>query len=257
MKNNIYVSKYLKNNAITSERKNIYRSKYLDMPKKTGLNEYFSFNDETYDTSNEVELVKKLQQEQIKMYGYMCTYILRTNNTMDDVYGESIGSTFKHSFRIEMIPEDSTAVAGGSDSLMAFGYSMNDTITLYASMDRVKEEIAKLDVEGRTVPKVGDLIYMDIHGKLFEIRFVEDESPTYAKGTWTTYGFICQAFNLGQETFDTDDKDLDFLNHFEETYEYENMDNEKIHEEAKESIHSEPNTWDLDFSGGVDYNGKE
>lgn len=81
-----YTSKYLKNNAPQDPMKKVYVSKYLDKTPKRGLNPYFSFNNETYDTSNEVNLVKRLQEEQIRMYGYNVTYILRTKNTLDQLY---------------------------------------------------------------------------------------------------------------------------------------------------------------------------
>ena len=70
----IYVSKYLRNNSPQKTPQNVYKSKYISASKKSGLNPYFSFNNENYDTSNEVSLVKELQQEQIQMYGYNVTY---------------------------------------------------------------------------------------------------------------------------------------------------------------------------------------
>ena len=64
----IYHSKYLKNNSLEGKERTTYISKYLDKTPKRGLNPYFSFNNENYDTSNEVNLVKRLQEEQIRMY---------------------------------------------------------------------------------------------------------------------------------------------------------------------------------------------
>ena len=101
----VYVSPHFRDNSQKEHPKNVYKSPLLSSYTKKGLNPYFSFNDENYDTSSEVQLMKDLQYEQIRQHGLNATYIVRTNNTLDDIYGESIGSTFKHSFRLEVLAE--------------------------------------------------------------------------------------------------------------------------------------------------------
>lgn len=248
-----YVSKYLRDNSIRKSPKNVYTSKLLSSYTKKGLNPYFSFNDENYDTSSEVQLVKELQQEHIRMHGMMVTYIVRTNHTMDDIYGESIGSSFKHSFRIEVMPE-TPEVMLGRDAIMGYGYAMTDTVTLHVSFDRIREEIYKLNIKDRVTPIVGDLIAFDVPGNIMEVRYVEDKVIPYAKGTWTMYSLTCQVFNKGQETFETGDAEIDFLNNFEKTYEYPHADNEVFHDEVKPDVKTEPNVWNLDFNKAFKYN---
>ena len=248
-----YVSKYFRDNSQKESPKNVYVSPLLSSYTKRGLNPYFSFNNETYDTSNEVQLVKELQQEHIRTYGCMVTYIVRTNNTLDEIYGESIGSNFKHSFRIEAMPETPELMIG-RDAIMGYGYSMTDTVTLHISFDRLRDEITRLGIKDRTTPVVGDLIAFDIPGNIMEIRYVEDKVLPYVKGTWTMYSLTCQVFNLGQETFDTGNEDIDFLNEFNKTYEYPHADNEVLHDEAKELVQNEPNAWNLDFNKAFKYN---
>lgn len=264
-----YVSKYLRYTQAPSyslvqhneikkpevKNKHVYKSKYLNYLGKKGLNPYFSFNNENYDTSNEIQLVKELQQEQIRMYGYNVTYILRTNHTLDEMYGESIGSNFSNSFKIEMMPE-SPELTLGRDAISAFGYSMTDTVNLHVSFDRIVEEIKALNVEGRSYPLAGDLIVFDITGHIMEIRYVEDKVIPFVKGDWSIYNLTCQVFNLGQETFTTDDPNIDFLNQFNETYEYNNMDNEEIKNESESIISSEPNIWNLNFKDMINYEKK-
>jgi hypothetical protein len=247
-----YVSKYFRDNSQTNTPKNMYVSPLLSSYTKKGLNQYFSFNDENYDTSNEVQLVKELQQEQIRMYGYMVTYIVRTNHTLDKIYGESIGSNFEHSFRIEAMP-DTPELMIGRDAIMPYGYAMTDTVTLHISFDRLRDEIKKLGIKDRTVPMAGDLIAFDIPGNIREIRYVEDKNIPYAKGTWTMYTLSCQVFNKGQETFDTGDAEIDFLNEFEKTYEYPHSENEAFVEEARPDVKNEPNAWNLDFNKAFKY----
>lgn len=249
----VYVSPHFRDNSQKEHPKNVYKSPLLSSYTKKGLNPYFSFNDENYDTSSEVQLMKDLQYEQIRQHGLNATYIVRTNNTLDDIYGESIGSTFKHSFRLEVLAETPDIMLG-RDAILGYGYSMTDTVTLTCSFDRVREEIAKLGIKDRTVPVVGDLIAFDIPGNIMEIKYIEDKAPAYVKGTWTVYTFYCQVFNVGQETFDTGDDEVDFLNEFNRTYEYPHADNEILHDEAKELTKKEPNVWNLDFQKAFKYN---
>lgn len=248
-----YVSKYFRDNSVKTSPKNVYKSSLLSSYTKKGLNQYFSFNDENYDTSSEVQLVKELQQEHIRTHGVNVTYIVRTNNTLDNVYGESIGSTFKHSFRIEAIAESPDLMIG-RDAIMGYGYSMTDTVTLFIAFDRLRDEIRKLGIKDRTVPVVGDLIAFDIPGNIMEIKYIEDKNPAYIKGTWTVYSLTCQVFNVGQETFDTGDDEVDFLNEFNRTYVYPHADNEELHNEAQELVKTEPNSWNLDFNKVFKYN---
>lgn len=260
----MYISKYLQNRNTdgyeleqgiemkdhTFAQKDVYKSKYLDW-KRSGLNKYFSFNNENYDTQNEVDLVKRLQQELIQIYGYNVTYIIRESNTHDHVYGESIGTNFSASFRIEMMPETPEGMLG-RDSIMPYGYAMTDTVVLYVSFDRLIEEIKKLGID-RTYPDAGDLIAWDMPGNIMEINYVEDKVIPFVKGTWTMYALHCQVFNLGQEKFTTGDENVDFLNEFEKTYEYPNSDNHAIQREANSVIMNEPNIWKLDFQKNIKF----
>ena len=248
----IYHSKYLKNNTLEGKEKTTYVSKYLDKTPKRGLNPYFSFNTENYDTSNEVNLVKRLQEEQIRMYGYNITYILRTQNTLDQLYGEAVGSNFTHSFRIEAMPE-TTDLMLGRDSIMGYGYAMTDTVVLYVAFDRIKDEIKRLGVEGRDYPLAGDLIAFDIPGNIMEVRYVEDKVVPYAKGTWSIIALSCQVYNLGQETFTTGDEQIDILNHFDKHYELPNSDNESIRKEAQTIAIQESNIWNFNSQEDVKY----
>lgn len=67
------------------------------------------------------------------------------------------------------------------------------------------------------------------------------------------YRLEMQLFNLGQETFDTDNQDVDFLNEFNRTYQYPNSDNEDVQKEAAELAQPEPNIWNLNLQKPVEY----
>lgn len=215
--------------------------------KQTGLNPYFSLNNENFSNDSEFDITTSLMEEQIQIFGYKTTYILRTHNTLDDLYGDSIGSVFKDSFPIEMMPESSDLMQG-KDTIAVFGYSMQDTVVLQVSLRRLTEEIKKLGIPNREYPMVGDLIKFDVPGCLLEIKYIEDKVVPFPQGHYYMYALYTQVFSKSDETFDTGDPDIDFLNQFDKVYEEPTMDNEKIKTEAQEHIIQEPNIWNLDFS---------
>lgn len=254
----LYVPKYLQNNASKPKvSKDCYVSPLLKGTSRKGLNPYYSFNNENYDTSGEIDMIQDLLDEHIRIHGYMCTYIIRTDHTLDQVYGESLGATYENSFRIEMMPADPSGMQG-RDSIQQYGYWMSDTVELHFSFRRLNDEIAKLGVADRKFPQAGDLISWDgiDVGNLMTVTYVEDKVIPFQKGTWTLYNLICQVYNAGLDTFDTGNSEIDdHMNKYNENYEYPQSDNEDIYNEArKEYVIQEPNNWNLDFSQMYDYN---
>ena len=246
----IYVPKYLGNYGEPKDA--VYVPKYM-AERHRGLNPYFSFNNENYDTSNEQKLVKMLQEEQIQIFGFKGTYIVKTSETIDKLYGESIGSNYKYSFPIEFMPENNPEAVNHNYGIEMYGYSQLDTISLNVAFDRINEEIQRLGIKDRKFPMIGDLLLFDLQGKLFEIKYVEEDYIQFAKGCKTVYKLDCQLFNLGQETFDTGNKDIDYLNNFEHTHEYPVVDNDHIRDESKDITLPEPNIWDLNLQQDTEF----
>jgi hypothetical protein len=64
-------------------------------------------------------------------------------------------------------------------------------------------------------PREGDLIYLPLSKALFEIRFVEHESPFYQLSQFPTYELQCELFEYTAEKLETGIRDID---QFEEIY---------------------------------------
>lgn len=246
----VYVPKYL--GSFGEPKTNVYQSKHLNI-KRRGLNPHYSFNDENYKSGSEQELVKSLIEEQIQIYGYKGTYILKTAETVDRLYGEYIGAHFKYSFPIEFMPENNPEAVTHGYGIELYGFSQLDTFSLNVAYDRMNDEIERLNIPDRKYPMIGDLIRYDMQGKLFEVKYVEEDYVQFTKGTKTIYKLECQLFNLGQETFDTGDKEIDYLNHFEHTHEYPVVNNDIIRDESQEITIPEPNIWDLNLQNNVEF----
>ena len=254
MKKDVYVSKYLRMDLPAEKRKPKMPETYDPQCQKRlrDLNRYFSFNNENYSTSNEQELVKRLQEEQIQIFGYRGTYILKGHNTVDRLFGESIGATYSYSFPIEFFPEDGDGPEN-TWSVEMYGFSQLDTIPIHIAYDRLNEEIARLGDKDRQYPLPGDLFRYDLTSQLYEIKWVSGRLHKFAKGCPTMYKLEMQLFNVGQETFDTGNESVDFLNEFNRTYQYPNADNEAVRNESSELAQKEPNIWNLDLQQPVDY----
>ncbi len=167
MKEDVYVSKYLRTDLPAEKRKPVLEPAYDPKCQRRlrGLNPYFSFNNENYGTSNEQAVLKRLQEEQIQMFGYRGTYILKGHNTVDRLFGESIGATYSYSFPIEFFPEEGDGPEN-SWSVEMYGFSQLDTIPINIAYDRLNEEIARLGDKDRQFPLPGDLFRYDLTSQI-------------------------------------------------------------------------------------------
>ena len=238
----IYRPNLLLNSRVskTSEEKKIYKSPENEKKTDIGLSKYYSLNNETYDTSNELGLISDLQKEQIKTYGYNVTYIIRTQNMVDKIYGESIGTTFKHSFVIAAKLEDSGNLFEDNPSLLDYGFVNPVNTTIYIPIDILDKEIQKQNIENRRIPLPGDLIYLNIANMLFEIKNVVWNYTKYNKGQNTLYKFVCTLFNMGDEKFDVENKELNKLNDLNKLFDEDVSDNKVFKSEASD--------WQLNFN---------
>lgn len=216
------------------------------LPKKHGLNQYFSYMGETFSNQNEQNMIDSLIQEYIQQFGTKVIYLCRTPHNLDTVFGESAGSNFEKSFEIEMFMENYEAGFDGRDGVMPFGYNMHDSITMECSFSRINEELERLNLDDRdsAFPQPGDLLFLPAFKKrVLEIRFVDSKMPNQPLGIPVLYKFTCQMFNPNSETFSTDIPDIDVINEFDKIYTEPEMNNDIIQSEADDMILPEPNAW--------------
>lgn len=161
-------------------------------------NPYFS-----YSIQGEQDLHESLVIEQIKMFGRDVYYIPRSLVKEDHLFGEDTLSTFNGAYAIEAYIADTTGFGGDGELYSKFGLRITDQMEFVISRKRFTEAVddnAALIVEGR--PNEGDLIWFPLAKKLFQINFVEYESPFYQFGK----NFV---WNLKTEIFEYSDEDLD------------------------------------------------
>ena len=164
-------------------------------------NSYFR----TFDVKNEQELLHSLVTESVKIYGHDVSYIPRTLVNTDTILGEDSISEYKDAYSVEMYIKSVDGFEGEGDLISKFGLEIRDQIVF--SLARRAWEGLDLGVR----PKEGDLIYFPLTSKLFQIMFVEHETPFYQTGALPTFDLTCELFVYSDEKIDTGVNTIDVI----------------------------------------------
>lgn len=160
-------------------------------------------------SKSEQGLVQDLINEQIRMYGIDVYYIPRDFVTEKSVLKEVIESEFKSAYPIEAYVNTFDGYGGQGTLLSKFGIQDIDDLTITISRERYENYVGRLvgtipdTPKLITRPKEGDLIYFPLGDRLFEINYVEHESPFYQLQGLYTYELRCQLFRYEDEVLDT------------------------------------------------------
>lgn len=176
-------------------------------------NPYFK----SYDSKLEQRLINDLTVETIKAMGRDVIYIPRDYLIIDNLFGEDPESKFSQGYPIEMYMIDTDKFQGNRDIVAKFGIQITDRTTLSVSRTRFETEISSHRNEIKK-PREGDLIYFPLSGSLFEIDFVEDETPFYQLGGLTTYTLHVELFTYSGENIDTGITEIDNVEDLRKSY---------------------------------------
>ena len=158
-----------------------------------------------FDARNEQELLHSLVTESIQIYGHDVNYIPRTLVNEDTILGEDSISEYKDAYSIEMYIKSVDGFEGEGDLVSKFGLEIRDQIVFSVA----RRAFEGLDIGVR--PKEGDLIYFPLTEKLFQIMFVEHETPFYQKGALPTFDLTCELFTYSDEKIDTGVEEVDVI----------------------------------------------
>lgn len=173
-------------------------------------NVYFS-----QGATSEKRLYEDITIEALKIYGHDVYYIPRTIVNTNAIFNEDTLSKFGEAFQIEMYVENTDGFEGDGELLSKFGVESRDSMTLVLASRRWEELIGRFQSSVEVRPQEGDLIYFPLVNGLFEIRFVEEESPFYQLQNLPTFKLTCETFEYGNEAIDTG---VDAIDSFETQY---------------------------------------
>lgn len=164
-------------------------------------NPYFRYKE------SESRLMEDLTIEIIKSHGEDFMYIKREQIERDYLFGEDHRSKFKDSATVEMYLKNFES-HNGSEILTRFGVELKDRITAVVSKRRFEEEVTAAYPE-LLRPREGDLIFYPVTSELYEIEFVDNETPFYQGNRSFTYELTAQTYQFNQDIIETGVSQID------------------------------------------------
>jgi hypothetical protein len=151
--------------------------------------------------------------ESIKIMGHDVRYIPReVYDEYDDILGEAVNSKFSRAYTMEMYLANVQGYEGDGDFFSKFGLEVRDTSNFVVSR-RSFERYVPSTIARR--PREGDLIWVPLLGKLFEIKFVEEELMFFSLGKRNPfiYELRCEVFRYSNEDIETGIEEIDDVEH--------------------------------------------
>ena len=167
---------------------------------------------------SEQQLYEDLVIESLRMYGQDVYYLPRDIVGEDKILGDDVPSKFNSSHRIEMYLENIDGFGGEGDLFTKFGVEIRDQATFIVSRKRWTQLVARYDNEIQGArPFEGDLIYLPLSNKLFQVMMVEHEEPFYQLSNIAVFKLRCELFEYNDENFETG---VELIDDIEKDYAY-------------------------------------
>lgn len=177
------------------------------------VNKYFNQVPDQFN--NEQALVEDLLIESIQINGMDCIYILRDSvSSVDIVFGEDPSSLFERTYEIEMyVTEAEGWLAGGIFTSKFGGMQANYTTDIVVAKKQFSKYVPS---ELRIKPREGDLIYIPVFKRLFEIVYVNKDTMYYTLGNKNPYIYkmTIEEFTYSHEKFNTDYEEINEIEDF-------------------------------------------
>jgi hypothetical protein len=174
----------------------------------------------------EQDLIENLIVESIKIYGLDCFYIPRnpinTRKQLDYIFNETTVSIFDNNYMLDLYVKNIDSFEGDGTFMSKFGLEIRDQVTFSCAMRTFDLEVSQQSVHDHKFdddrpsfsstlkrPREGDLIYLPLNKKIFEIKFVEHESIFYQMGALQLYDLKCELFEYSGEIMDTGIPEVD------------------------------------------------
>ena len=169
-------------------------------------NPYFSLG-----TRSEQNLYEDIVIEGLKIYGHDVYYLPRKIINEDAIFNETLLNEYGKAFNIEMYVETIDGFEGEGDILSKFGLEMRDQMTLVVANRRWEQLVGRFQPNEERRPQEGDLIYFPLVKGLFEIHYVQEETPFYQIQNIPTFSLKVELFEYSNESLDTGIDDIDAI----------------------------------------------
>ena len=152
----------------------------------------------------EQNLYEDITIEALKVYGQDVYYLPRDIVSEDKIFAEDVPSSYNSSYKIEMYIDNIEGFEGEGDLFTRFGVEIRDEATFVVARRRWKQTVQRYDndISGDR-PREGDLIFLPLSNKLFEISHVEHEMPFYQLNNLPVFKCRAQLFEYNDQDLDT------------------------------------------------------
>ena len=169
-------------------------------------NVYFS-----QGTRSEQLLYEDLIIESMKIYGQDVYYLPREMVTTDRLFREDVLSKFDENYLIEMYLQNYDGFQGDGTLLTKFGVRISEEATFVVSRRRWEDLVQAKSNNLVTTerPNEGDAIYFPLTQQLFQIKFVENETPLRPLGDVPIFTITCELMEFADERLETGVEEID------------------------------------------------
>lgn len=147
----------------------------------------------------------------MQIYGQDIYYLPREMVTTDRLFREDVLSKFDENYLIEVYLQNYDGFEGDGTLLTKFGVRIAEEATFIVSRrrweDLVQAKSNNLVTSER--PNEGDAIYFPLTQQLFQIKFVENETPLRPLGDVPTYSLTCELMEFADERLETGIDEID------------------------------------------------
>ena len=173
------------------------------------INRYFNNFPGQNRFNNEHRLMEDVIVESIEIMGHQVYYIPRESfDNGDMIFGEYSKSKFDKAYSIEAYLANVEGFEGDGDFFSKFGLEIRDTSNFVISR---RSFTRGLPTSMRHRPQEGDLVYVPLMHRMFEIKFIEKKLMFYSLGNREPYIYEmrCELFRFSQDEIDTGIDEID------------------------------------------------
>lgn len=160
-------------------------------------------------------MVNSISKEVSESTGYPVKYIKRELISVDTIFNDVKQSTFTEYYDTSMVVEVDESSLGEQDYLSKFGIEIKNQISFSIN----KETWSELTT-GLLRPREGDLIYLEMSDRLWEITYVDNfREKKLTDWDYMSHHITCEVFDYNQEDIDLD-TGIDTIDKFDEDNRY-------------------------------------
>lgn len=173
------------------------------------INRYFNNFPGQNRFNNEHRLMEDVIVESIEIMGHQVYYIPRESfDNGDMIFGEYSKSKFDKAYSIEAYLANVEGFEGDGDFFSKFGLEIRDTSNFVISR---RAFTRGLPSSMRHRPQEGDLIFVPLMHRMFEIKFIEKKLMFYSLGNREPYIYEmrCELFRFSEDEIATGVDEID------------------------------------------------